>query len=202
MTEIGVGMTNPLDPAGRRPGSSGRRCRRSRSRIVDEARAATSHDGPGRALRPRPERLHGLLAPRRGDARGLRRRLVPHRRRRRARRRRVRAPARPHLGRHPQERRIQAVGARDRGGAARAPRRRRGRRRRRPRRDLGRARRRRGRPAPRRAARPSARPRRAWAKGATARAVQGAARGRRRRALPRNALGKVVKPELIAGLRR
>lgn len=49
MTEIGVGMSNPLDPAGRRPGSVGPALRTVESRIVDES-GRDLDAGPGELL--------------------------------------------------------------------------------------------------------------------------------------------------------
>ncbi len=46
MTEIGVGMSNPLDPAGRRPGSVGPALPTVEARIVDDAGHEVPH-GPG-----------------------------------------------------------------------------------------------------------------------------------------------------------
>ncbi len=47
MTEIGVGMSNPLDPTGRRPGSVGRPLRTVEARIVDESgRVLDAGDAP------------------------------------------------------------------------------------------------------------------------------------------------------------
>ena len=91
----------------------------------------------GRAARARPERLPRLLAQRRGDRRGVPRRLAADRRRRRARRRGQLPDPRPAEG-HGRLRRRERLPGRDRGGAARASRRRRRRRRRRARRALGR----------------------------------------------------------------
>jgi long-chain acyl-CoA synthetase len=70
--------------------------------------------------------MKGYLGPRRRDARGAARRLVPLGRRRHPRRERVVPDRRPREG-HDHPRRLQRVPARDRGGALRAPGDRRGR---------------------------------------------------------------------------
>ena len=138
MTEIGMALSNPLHGE-RRPGCVGQPLPDVDVRLVDE-------DGIDGARRARPGELE-VRGPavfheywqrpdetaaafrdgwfRTGDMAVLRGRIVP--------------AARPHQRGHHQDRRLQGVGARDRGGAAHAPGGRRVRRGRRRRRGVGRA---------------------------------------------------------------
>ena len=106
--------------------------RRAGDRLRDGRRRA------GRGARPQQRRDGGLLGAARGDGRGDRRRLVPHRRRRLDRRVRLRDDLRPQEGRDHLRRRERLVD-RGRGRHLPAPRRHRGRRHRHPRREVGRA---------------------------------------------------------------
>ena len=140
MTEIGMALSNPLDgerrPGLRRPSAARRGGpswstrtgidgRRTGSRARSRCRAPTVF----REYWQRPEET----------TRGLSRRLVPHRRHG-GRRGRLLPHARPHQRGHHQDRRLQGVGPRDRGGAPDARRHRRVRGRRRGRRRVGRTR--------------------------------------------------------------
>ncbi len=115
MTEIGVGTTNPLDPAGRRPGTVGRPLPTVQTRIVDDElwiagpSVFAGYHGKEDATREAFVLEAGTRWFKTGDTvaqgdDGLRAHPGSHERR------------------HPQERRVQALGARDRGGAAGAPR--------------------------------------------------------------------------------
>ena len=118
MTEIGMALSNPLDGE-RRPGCVGhaaawrRRAARGRRQVT---RWPTARRASWRCAGRRCSSSTGS-GPKRPPR--VSRRLVPHRRRGGARGRVVPA-ARPHERGHHQDRRLQGVGARDRGGAAHA----------------------------------------------------------------------------------
>ena len=106
-------------PASGGPGTVGLAAAGVSARIVDEDGVDVGMDDGRRAAGARPERVRRLLAAAGRDGRGVRGRLVPHRRPGRAIGRwllhAARAPQRPdHLGR------LQHLSARDRGAAARA----------------------------------------------------------------------------------
>ena len=121
MTEIGMALSNPLDGP-RVAGTVGRELPGVTVDIVDEQDRPCAGRPAGRAAGALAADVHPLPSGSAGHRRRVRRRgPLPHRRHRAARGHRLGAPAGPHLGRRPEERRLQAVGAGDRGGLARSP---------------------------------------------------------------------------------
>ena len=200
MTEIGMALSNPLDGE-RRPGFVGKPLPGVEVRLVDERGAPVTEGTPGELEVRGPSVIQGVLAAA-GETGRVPRRLVPHRRRGGLRKRGVSA-ARTHQRGHHQDGWLQGLGARDRRSPARASSDRgmRGRRDRRS--GMGRTR-----GAGRRAEAGRQRQPRgaaAWAKPQLApykvpRALASV------ETLPRNAMGKVIKPDVagsvFAGVKR
>ena len=116
MTEIGMALSNPL-VGERRPGFVGTPLPGVRVRLVDEHGDAGS-GGYGRGTgSARPIRVRGILEPSGWHPRGVPGRLVPDRRRGGDGEWHV-SIAGTHQHRHHQDRRLQSLGARGRGGPA------------------------------------------------------------------------------------